>query len=231
MDDSGSNLGGGELPPSVKMQILATEHWSLLAARTMTWNEVFSRASMFFTLLSAAVVALALVAQATDFGENFTIFALLLLPVVILTGLFTFLRLNVANNYDMLQVVGMNRIRHAYLEMAPELEPYFITSSHDDLPGVLQSAGLSRPRFLYMLASTPLLVGLVDAIVFGALIGLILDVAGLERIVCAAGGAVGAGIFLAMLMNWAERDLRRTIGDHRPRFPTPSSSSSMDRPF
>jgi hypothetical protein len=225
MDESGLKPGNGELPPSVKMQILATEHWGLLASRTMIWNEIFSRASMFFTLLSAAVVALALVAQATDFGENFTIFALLLLPVVILTGLFTFLRLNVANNFDMLQVVGMNRIRHAYLEMAPELEPYFITSSHDDLAGVQQSAGFSRPRLVYMLASTPFLVGVVDAIVMGALVGLILDVADLNRIVCAIGGAIGAVAFLALLMNWARRDLRRTINQYQPKFPSPPAGS------
>ncbi len=61
---------------AVRAQILATEHWSLLATRSMTWNEVFSRASMFVTVLSAATVALALVAQATAFGPGFRLFAL-----------------------------------------------------------------------------------------------------------------------------------------------------------
>jgi hypothetical protein len=28
----------------------------------------------------------------------------------------------------------MNRLRHAYLEMAPDLEPYFVTSHHDRYP-------------------------------------------------------------------------------------------------
>jgi hypothetical protein len=55
---------------AVRTQILATEHWSLLATRSMTWNEVFSRASMSVTVLSAAVVALALVAQAAAFGPG-----------------------------------------------------------------------------------------------------------------------------------------------------------------
>jgi len=61
---------------AVRAQILATEHWSLLATRSMTWNEMFSRAAMFLTVLSAAVVALALVAQATGFGPGFRSFAL-----------------------------------------------------------------------------------------------------------------------------------------------------------
>src|SRR5438874_870936 len=112
---------------AVRAQILATEHWSLLATRTMIWNETFSRASMFLTLLSAAVVALALVAQATAFGEGFRLFALVVLPIVFLLGIGTFSHLAAINDEDFWLVVGMNRLRHAYLEMAPDLEPYFVT--------------------------------------------------------------------------------------------------------
>lgn len=53
------------------MQILATEHWSLLATRNITYSAVFSRASILLTVVSAAVVALALVAQVTEFGHPF----------------------------------------------------------------------------------------------------------------------------------------------------------------
>jgi hypothetical protein len=68
------------------MQILTTEHWSLLATRSMIWNEIFTRASMFLTTLSASIVALALVAQATEFDETFRTLALLILPVVLFLG-------------------------------------------------------------------------------------------------------------------------------------------------
>ena len=63
MSDALPAKTGDTLPPlsdrsgvtdAVRTQILATEHWSLLATRSMTWNEVFSRASMFITVLSAA---------------------------------------------------------------------------------------------------------------------------------------------------------------------------------
>jgi hypothetical protein len=53
-----------EVPVASRVQVLATEHWSLLSTRGLPWNEMFSRASMFFTILSGSVVALALVAQA-----------------------------------------------------------------------------------------------------------------------------------------------------------------------
>ena len=108
---------------AVRVQILATEHWSLLATRSMTWNEVFSRAAMFMTVLSAAVVALALVAQATAFGPGLRLFALLVLPVVLLVGIATVIRLGDANTDDFGLVMGMNRLRHAYLELAPSWSP------------------------------------------------------------------------------------------------------------
>lgn len=134
-----SDRSGAGVTDAVRVQILATEHWSLLATRSMTWNEIFSRASMFITVLSAAVVALALVAQATAFGSGFHLFALLVLPIVLLVGLATFLRLGDANTDDFGLVLGMNRLRHAYLELAPDLEPYFVTGHHDDMVGVMQS--------------------------------------------------------------------------------------------
>src|SRR5262249_16844544 len=118
---------------SVRAQLLATEHWSLLATRSMTWNEVFSRASMFITVLSAAVVALALVAQATAFGPSFRLFALLILPVVLLAGLATLTRLGNANMGDFWLGTGVERLRHAHLGLAPELGPHFV-SPHAEAP-------------------------------------------------------------------------------------------------
>src|ERR1700675_435950 len=85
---------------SQRIQILATEHWSLLATRSLSWNESFARASMFLTLLSGTTVALALVAQATSFGQGFVLFALLILPVVLFVGLTTYVRLLEINNED-----------------------------------------------------------------------------------------------------------------------------------
>lgn len=86
---------------AVRAQILEAEHWSLLATCSMTWNEVFRSASMFVTVLSAAVVALALVAQATAFGPGFRLFALLVLPVVLVGELVaTVIRLGDANTEE-----------------------------------------------------------------------------------------------------------------------------------
>ena len=56
---------------SLRAQILATEHWSLLATRSMTWSEVMSRIVIQLTVMSAALVVLALIVQASGFGFAF----------------------------------------------------------------------------------------------------------------------------------------------------------------
>jgi len=52
-----------DVPEAVRVQILATEHWSLLATRNVTYGAIFSRTSIFLTVVSAAIVALDLVAH------------------------------------------------------------------------------------------------------------------------------------------------------------------------
>jgi hypothetical protein len=183
--------GGAGMTDAIRVQILATEHWSLLATRSMTWNEIFSRASMFITVLSASVVALALVAQATAFGPGFRLFAVLVLPVVLLVGVATFLRLGDANTDDFGLVLGMNRLRHAYLELAPELEPYFVAGHHDDMAGMTQSYGLGYHSSLgRVFAATPNLVAIIDAVVFGVLVTLIIQLIGASDVAAVAVGAI-----------------------------------------
>src|SRR4029079_4374359 len=53
------------------LQILSTEHWSLLTSRSLAYNEAFIRGGMFLTFLSMSFVALALLAQAMSFGDEF----------------------------------------------------------------------------------------------------------------------------------------------------------------
>ncbi len=83
---------------------------------------------------------------------------------------------------------GMNRLRHAYLETAPELEPYFVTAHHDDQEGLYETYGPHTEMRLYrLLASTSMLVGVVDAALAGVVGGLL-------------GRAVGAGSELSLLI-------------------------------
>jgi hypothetical protein len=159
-----------------------------------------NRAAMFIAALSGAVVALALVAQATDFGTGFHAFALVLLPVVWFLGLVTIVRLGQVNREDALWVQGMNRIRHAYLELAPELEPFFVTSSHDDPRGVLTSSlGVTGLPPFQGFISVPGVVAVLDAVVAGAITGIAALAAGAGTSLTIALGAVG---FVACLVGF-----------------------------
>jgi hypothetical protein len=42
-----------------------------------------------------------------------------------------------AGSADFMYAVGIKRIRHLYLEYAPQMQSYFILSAHDDRAGTL----------------------------------------------------------------------------------------------
>ena len=205
---------------SVVAQLLATEHWSLLSTRTITWNEMFSRASMFFTIVSATVVALALVAQATAFGPNFPLFAIPLLTMVLLVGLGTFAQLTDAAAADLWLVAGMNRLRHAYLDLAPELAPYVLAGHHDDQVHVQETGRAGVPfRRSRLLASTPALVAAVNAVVASIAVGLLAAVAGAWTPLAAALGAATGVAAMALATLEMQRARQRFWCAYRPRFP------------
>src|SRR6266487_5473135 len=81
------------------LEILTTEHWSLLSARTLGYQEMFGRTTIFIAILSATIVALALLAQATGFGRPTLWLALPLILVALFIGLATFVR-SVTINYE-----------------------------------------------------------------------------------------------------------------------------------
>ena len=111
--------------PSVRAQLLATEHWSLLASRSTTQNELLVRIAIFLTLVSASVVSLALVGQATDFDGRFDVFTILLFSILLLVGTLTLLRVCNGGDEDLACVIGMNRLRAAYIEIDPGIDHYF----------------------------------------------------------------------------------------------------------
>lgn len=228
-----------EIPPSrtepgaaTKVQILAAEHWSLLATRSLTYNESLTRVNIFLAILSGAVIALALIAQADRFGRTFISIAIPMLFIVLFAGITTIERLTALNRNDYRWVIGMNRLRHAYLELHPELEPHFITSPYDDLPGALQTLGIDvdggtagrRVGSLFHLPQT--LPGMLTVIV-AAVAGAIAALAALAFAVPApAVGLAAAGGFLVVVLTAGIRGRRsftRLSPNLQPRFPSPRS--------
>jgi hypothetical protein len=212
--------------PAMRLQILSTEHWSLLASRNLAWSESFSRAGMFLTTLTGAIVALALVAQATEFGEGFRVFALVILPIVVFVGAATLLRLGIANYHDVVCVVGMNRIRAAYLELAPDLQRYFVMGSTDDWRGIDITMAHERTHsaFTWLMASVPMLVAVVNAVLVAAIAALLAIQLGTNGVL--ALGAAAAGFALTVLLEWwyANRTIAKGVVNYQPMFPGPDAA-------
>lgn len=223
-----------EVPPqkrdSEAMQILATEHWSLLATRALTYQESIARVTMFLAVVSGSVVALALLAQADHFGPTFISIAIFMLTVVAIVGFFTVARLMSLNRDDFHWVMAMNRIRNAYLRMHPELEPNFFTSSNDDLLGVVRSMGIEPTgpvggSLVHGLSTLPGMVSVIEAAVLGAIGGLTAAGFGAPRPAIVLLGIAGFVLALGLLVGWQGRDIRRGSA-FAPRFPTPPTPHS-----
>ncbi len=214
----------GPTPVQLRLQILSIEHSSLLASRSLAWNESFSRAGMYLSTLSGAMVALGLIGGVDGFGDAFFVFALVIMPVVMFVGIGTWIRMGVANYHDAMTIFGMNRIRGAYLEIAPDLEPYFVMGVHDDPTGIRVTMGLppGTPTIVHLVASTPFLVVVLNSVVAGAIAALVL-----VRFAAATAGPtlIGAAL-VAMLVLLAQTSAaaRRIRAGQRvvqPLFPTP----------
>jgi hypothetical protein len=182
--------GPSNAEKSLRAQILATEHWSLLASRSTTQSEVLSRIAIFLTLVSASLVSLALIGQASRFSSSFATVAIVLLSFVLVVGILTQVRVvNVAMD-DMMFVIAMNRIRAAYVELDPGVVPILLTGYTDDLPGVQRTYYFPGGRDLtQVLGSSMVFTIAVNAALAGVLT---------TAIVLTAGAPFGVALAIAI---------------------------------
>jgi hypothetical protein len=208
--------------PAMRLQILSTEHWSLLASRSLAWSDSFSRTGMFLSTLSFSVVALALVAQASDFGDGFRLFALAVLPVVLFLGVGTLLHLDTSNYQELMCVVGLNRIRALYVELAPDLEGAFVAGTSDDWAGIMKSMALvpGRSNAINHFAATPVQIAVLDAVLVAAIVALVVIQVGGGETVALGSGAVGFAVALPGLVWYSQHTLRTANRAHQPRYPS-----------
>lgn len=208
-DSPGSGRDPEPHPPVTSLhdpraiQMLSTEHWSLLSARSLAYNEAFTRGGMFLTFLSMSFVALALVASAMSFSDQFLAIAAILLGFDLVIGLGTYGRIIAANNDDYRALHGMARIRHGYTEIAPILAPYFTTSVNDDITGVLISYGSPQTtrtgQVTYALTTSSGMIGLIVSMLAGVFALVMTLVLGLPReLGFALALLAGVGLFGAL---------------------------------
>jgi len=214
--DAAKDLDGDR---QLAVQILTTEQFVLQSARSAASAESSSRSTLFMTVLSATLVALALAAQVVTTHRLLPL-ALVGLALDFFLGLVTFMRVLENGIEDYLYVKEMNRIRNFYTTVAPETAPYFVLSSHDDPMGIHQSMGmrLTWSQGLLTSASSILVINSAIGAVFCGVA--VYSVTGEAIPAIAAGAVVGIGLG-GILYRHLRRGWQQAEEDAPPRFPTP----------
>jgi hypothetical protein len=169
---------------------LTTEHFVLQGARASTIAESDGRANMFLAAVSGGLVALGLVATASNLGTAFYGFGLVLLPTMAFVGLVTFGRALQSSIEDTEYARRIALLRGYYLEHAPEIAPYMLQAPSaerqlmervpgDRWQGYRTVAGMVAVVTAVLAGSTAALAAilifdhsLAAAVIFGALVAL-----------------------------------------------------------
>jgi hypothetical protein len=169
--------------------IMTTEHYNLQTGRAMTISEANGRASLFVGAVSSGLIALAFVGQLSHLGTAFYVFSLVILPTLLFMGLITFERVLQSGTTDNIYAHGINRIRHLYLEYAPQMQPYFILTAHDDREGIFGQEAMHTSWWQVFL-STAGMIAVINSVLVGSFVGLLLAAFTLPLWACTGAGVV-----------------------------------------
>jgi hypothetical protein len=151
---------------------LTTEHFSMQSVASTTVSESSARASLYLLTLSSSLVAFGFVAGTPGaFGP----FVAAVLPVVVLLGIFTTVRLVDTGVENIQAQRTIARIRRRYADLTPDARVMFGQATEDISGQALKMIGV-RPGPLLLLFTVASMVGAVNAAVAG--IGLVLLLVG-----------------------------------------------------
>jgi len=166
------------VPQQRILQFLTTEHFTLQTAKSAIVAESNGRAALYLSFVSSAVVALAFVGQVSKVGTTFLVFGLALFLPLFFLGIATFTRLYETATESMMHARRINRIRHYYVEIAPEMAPYFAHRTHDDMDDFFDELAIWKPEkasrwwsFWQQLLSITGAIAVVNAVLAGVFVG------------------------------------------------------------
>lgn len=171
------------------VSIITTEHYNLQTGRSMTISEANGRASLFVGAVSSGLIALTFAGQISHLGTAFFVFSLVIIPTLVFMGLITFERVLQSGSTDILYARGVNRIRHLYLEYAPQLQPYLILPAHDDRGETLSHEEMST-SWVQVFFNAAGMIAMINSVLIGSFVGLLLAVFSLPLWVCTSAGVV-----------------------------------------
>jgi hypothetical protein len=211
------------------IQFLTTEHFTLQGARSAAVADTNSRLQIYMGVLSASILALALVAQISSLGDHFFAFAFVLLPMVYVFGLLTIGRLRQSWLEWFIAGRGMSRIRRFFVEAAPEADRYLILPTSDDPWATLLGTGIKEQGRLsgtlggFFTATG--VIALINSAILGVFAGLVaVRMSGEAAATAISGGAIFL-LSLGILMKAGSRSFYRNMNAAEVRFPLTDSRS------
>jgi hypothetical protein len=152
---------------------------------------------MFIGAVSAGLVALGLMATATQVGRAFYAFGLILLPTLAFVGLMTFERVLQSGLEDLGYASRIAQLRGYYFDNAPELGPYLYSvppAKRLVIQG-LRGGGFQGFR------TVAGMVAVITSVLAGSTAGLLAAVSSNQSLLIGlvAGGIVGAAALVAMM--------------------------------
>jgi len=200
--------------------MMTTEHYTLQSAQAQEVSDINGRSSLFIGAVSSTLIALAFVGQISHLGTAFFVFSLVLFPSLFFMGLVTFEWVLQATNTIIIYARGINRIRHLYLEYAPQMQPYFILSSHDDTGSVLGAVGIRRSPWQVFFAP-PGMIAVINSVILGVFVGLLLNgLFTLSLLVCTSAGVVTFLVSIGMHLRYYWEQVKRRERNLPVRFPS-----------
>lgn len=187
---------------------LTTEHFGLQAAASTTVSEASSRASLYMFTLSSSLVAMGFSART----DAFVPLLATVVPVVVVLGVFTVVRLVDTGVQNGQVLAGIARIRAHYRTLSPEGAEFFPEVGGDVPAAGLAVMGLRRRRLLALFTAASM-VSAINSVVAGVGVALWVTRLAPRPVAIGAGALVGA-LFAVAFLVYQDRRYREL--DERP---------------
>lgn len=216
-----TNQAGESFSPAL-LQALTTEHFTLQGARSVIISEVNSRATIYLSAVSSAVVALAFVTSISESADLMRAFALVLLPILAFMGFVTKARLVQLSYADFQYQRAINRIRHFYVDAAPEAMRYLTLSIYDDPAGVVQTAVYQQGRRMGVLTAATM-IAVINYVIIGLFIAIAVRWATEMSSILAILIGIALGLIAALVdFRREEAHWKAYVASFDVRFPSPA---------
>ncbi|MFG1872910.1 hypothetical protein [Micromonospora arborensis] len=169
---------------------LTTEHYALQTSRAGTIAEATGRATIFLSVLSAALIGLGFVATNDKVVRPYLA---AVLPTLVIIGVLTFLRLVETTVENSLDLRRIQRIRAYYHHRFAAEHDFFADAvmADDPMSTAWNLVGTTPGRWEFLL-TTAALVGAVNAVLIGLGIALVAAAAGLGGVLTVLAGVLVA---------------------------------------